>query len=362
MKQFETNLKEVIVQLERIDPVRYGKTRNFINGDVTYLSPYISRGLISTKYVALYFLNKGYSTNDMESFQQELAWRDYWQQIWIVRGNEINKDLRQPQARADRSGIPKSIVNHETGIEAIDNAIKEFYSMGYLHNHVRMYLASLATNVGRCAWIDPAKWMYYYLLDGDWASNALSWQWICGAKSNKLYFANQENINKYCNTYQEGTFLDVEYNRLPEIQIPKELDELERFELKTELPSLRYIEVNSAEPFFIYNYYNVDPLWRAEENGNRILLLEPSVFEKHPVSKKCIDFCIALAKENIPHIQIYVGEFRELQPLSNSIFYFKEHPLNNYVGQEDSRDWMSDVKGEFGSFFSYWKKVKKQLV
>jgi deoxyribodipyrimidine photo-lyase len=38
------------------------------------------------------------------------------------------------------------------------------------------------------------------------------------------------------------------------------------------------------------------------------------------------------------------------------------HPLNNYVGQEDSRDWMSDVKGEFGSFFSYWKKVKKQLV
>ena len=122
--------------------------------------------------------------------------------------------------------------------------------------------------------------MYYYLLDGDWASNALSWQWVCGAKSNKLYFANQENINKYCNTSQEGTFLDVEYDRLPEIQMPKELDELQRFELQTELPSLRYIEVNSADPFFIYNYYNLDPLWRAEEKGNRILLIEPSVFEK----------------------------------------------------------------------------------
>ena len=362
MKQFETSLKEVISQLDRIDPVRYGKTRNFINGDVTYLSPYISRGLISTNYVAHYFLKKGYAVNDIESFLQELAWRDYWQQIWIVRGDEINKDLRQSQTRADRSGIPKSIVLHETGIEAIDIAIQEFYSTGYLHNHVRMYVASLATNVGRCAWIEPAKWMYYHLLDGDWASNALSWQWVCGAKSNKLYFANQENINKYCLSDQSGTFLDVEYDRLPEIEVPNALQELERYELRTELPSLNNMVVNSEEPIFIYNYYNVDPFWRVEERGNRILLLEPSVFERYPVSKKCIDFCISLAQENIPNVQIFVGEFSELQRMNNSIIYFKEHPLNNYVGKEDSRDWMSSVKGEFGSFFSYWKKVKKELV
>jgi deoxyribodipyrimidine photo-lyase len=361
LKQFETRLESVIAQMNRIDPVRYGKTRNFINGDVTYLSPYISRGLISTKYVALYFLKKGYTIDEMESFLQELAWRDYWQQIWIARGDEINKDLRQPQARANRSGVPESIVLHKTGIEAIDSAIQEFYSTGYLHNHVRMYVASLATNVGRCAWIEPAKWMYYHLLDGDWASNALSWQWVCGAKSSKLYFANQENINKYCLTNQSGTFLDVEYDRLPEIEIPLELNQLIRFDLMTDLPLLKPIQVNSAEPFFIYNYYNVDPFWRAEEKGNRILLLEPSVFERYTVSKKCIDFCIALAKENIPNIQIFVGEFSELRQLNSSIFYFKEHPLNNYVGHEDSRDWMSSVKGEYGSFFSYWKKVKKEL-
>jgi len=359
---FKTNYKSILEKAAGIDPMQYGRSRNFLSGAVTFLSPYISRGVISTKQVFDSVMQRGYAIEEIETFLKELAWRDYWQQIWVVRGSEINNDLRQPQPRAERNGVPLNIINGKTGIEAVDNAIKEFYSTGYLHNHVRMYIASLATNLGRCAWIEPAQWMYYYLLDGDWASNALSWQWICGAKSNKLYFANQENINKYCNTSQEGTFLDVEYDRLPEIEMPKELDELQRFELQTELPSLRYIEVNSAEPFFIYNYYNVDALWRAEEKGNRILLLEPSVFEKYPVSKKCIDFCIALAKENIPNIQIYVGEFSELQPLSNSIFYFKEHPLNNYVGHEDSRDWMSDVRGEFGSFFSYWKKVKKQLV
>jgi deoxyribodipyrimidine photo-lyase len=350
-----------MVQLERIDPVRYGKTRNFINGDVTYLSPYISRGLISTKYVALYFLNKGYSPNDMESFLQELAWRDYWQQIWIVRGSEINNDLRQPQPRADRSGIPKSIVQHETGIEAVDNAIKEFYSTGYLHNHVRMYIASLATNLGRCAWIEPAQWMYYYLLDGDWASNALSWQWVCGAKSNKLYFANQENINKYCNTNQTQTFLDVSYEEIETLGITKELQELEVFELTTKLPVTTFPTIQNGDTCFIYNFYNLDPMWRKDEGGARVLLLEPSIFEKYPVSERSIQFCIDIAKENIPNLQIYVGEFKDLQRVPEVKFIFKEHPLNTYNGIQDERDWISNVKGEYSSFFSFWKKVKKEL-
>ena len=361
LKQFETNIREVISQLDRIDPVRYGKTRNFINGDVTYLSPYISRGLISTKFVAHYFLNKGYAVNEIESLLQELAWRDYWQQIWMVRGDEINKDLKQHQVRADRSGIPKSIVLHETGIDAIDNAIQEFYSTGYLHNHVRMYVAALATNVGRCAWIEPAQWMYYHLLDGDWASNALSWQWVCGAKSSKLYFANQENINKYCNTSQSGTFLDVSYEEIESIGIPKELMELEKFELKTKLPETDLPILREGQTCFIYNFYNLDPLWRNEEEGIRILLLEPSVFEKYPVSEKSIQFCIDLAKENIQNIQIYSGEFTDLQRVPGVNFIFKEHPLNQYEGIQDERDWMSSVKGEYGSFFSYWKKVKKEL-
>jgi len=359
--KFEISYRVVLERLELIDPIRYGKTRNYINGDVTYLSPYISRGLISTKFVANYFLNKGYALNEMESFLQELAWRDYWQQMWIVRVGEIDKDLKQPQARADRWGIPKSIVLHDTGVEAIDKAIEEFYNTGYLHNHVRMYIASLATNVGRCAWMEPAKWMYYHLLDADWASNALSWQWVCGAKSNKLYFANQENINKYCNTNQTKTFLDVSYEEIENIGIPEELSELETFQLKTKLPITSFPTIQNGDTCFLYNFYNLDPLWRKDEEGVRILLLEPSVFEKYPVSEKSIQFCIDLAKENIPNIQIVVGEFEDLQRVPEVKFIFKEHPLNNYKGVQDEREWMSSVKGEFGSFFSFWKKVKKEL-
>jgi deoxyribodipyrimidine photo-lyase len=86
------------------------------------------------------------------------------------------------------------------------------------------------------------------------------------------------------------------------------------------------------------------------------------MFEQYPVSEKSIQFCIDLAKENIPTIQIYAGEFSDLKNALKMTFVFKEHPLNKYEGIKDERDWMSTVKGEFGSFFSYWKKVKKELV
>ncbi len=348
-------------RIEKIDPIEYGKSRNYLSGAVTYLAPYISRGVISAKQVFDSVLKRGYDVDEIESFLKELAWRDYWQQIWVVRGADINSDFRNSQPRSERSGVPINIINGQTGIEAIDKGIAEFYKTGYLHNHMRMYIASCATNLGRCAWIQPAQWMYYHLLDADWASNALSWQWVCGAKSNKLYFANQENINKYCNTNQTNTFLDVSYEEIEALGIPDELSDLETFQLKTKLPNTSFPVIQNGEICFIYNFYNLDPQWRKDEEGARILLLEPSVFEKYPVSEKSIQFCIDLAIANIPNIQIFVGEFPDLQSVADVNFIFKEHPLNNYEGMQDERDWISSVQGEYPSFFAFWKKVKKEL-
>ena len=63
------------------------------------------------------------------------------------------------------------------GIESIDFAINGLYEKGYLHNHSRMYIASIACNIGKAYWLTPSKWMYYHLLDGDIASNVGGWQW-----------------------------------------------------------------------------------------------------------------------------------------------------------------------------------------
>lgn len=359
---FPTEYDEILQRIEKIDPVKYGKSRNFIDGAVTYLSPYISRGVISTKQILENILKRGYQPVQIEKFIQELAWRDYWQQIWIVKGNTIDSDLKKPQEPVTTKGITTAILEGKTGVEAIDNSILEFYKTGYLHNHLRMYIAAISCNMAQNHWNYPAKWMYYHLLDGDWASNALSWQWVAGSNSNKKYVANQDNINKYCYTQQKGTFLDVDYGTFSTMEIPEILKDTSSENLITPLPEKTKISVDAQIPTCIYNFYNLDPNWKQELEVNRILLLEPSVFEKHPVSQKSVDFMLSLSR-NIEGIQVYVGEFDELvQEYSLGGIFFKEHPLNtNYKGAEESRDWMFDVQGYFSSFFGFWKKCKKQL-
>lgn len=358
---FKTGYADVLEKLAYISPKRYGASRNYIDGDVSYLSPYISRGVISTKYVYQYLIKEGYNLRQVEKFIQELAWRDYWQQIWVEKKTEIDDDLKHSQPDVQNDKISESIVNANIGIDVIDKAIRHLYSDGYMHNHIRMYVASISCNQAKSHWFDSAKWMYYHLLDGDWASNALSWQWVAGANSNKKYVANQENINKYTKTEQFNTFLDVSYDELPLQDIPAALKAIKKFDWQTSLPQKETVQINPALPTLLYNSYNLDPLWRADESANRILLLEPSHFKKYPVSDKVIKFILDLS-ENIPEMQIFVGEFEELEKEITGDCYFKEHPTaEHYRGIEEDRDWMFSVKGYYGSFFSFWKKCKKEI-
>ena len=361
--EFPTSYKEILKRIDAVDPSKYKHTRNYINGAVSYLSPYISRGVISTKFIFKKILDNGFQPPEAEKFIQELAWRDYWQQVWIAKGEAINQDLKHTQTPVSNTDIPKAILEATTGIVAIDSAIQEFYRTGYLHNHLRMYIAAISCNMGRSHWKTPAKWMYYHLLDADWASNALSWQWVAGANANKKYVANQENINTYCFTKQRGTFLDIPYEAFTDMDIPEVLKQTSPFILKTPLPKKQAISIDNTLPSCFYTMYNLDPLWKQEIKANRILLLEPSCFDLYPVSQNTMDFIVNLAVQNISNIQIYVGEFSELQQqYSLTNIYFKEHPLHtHYMGTQDSRDWMFDVQGYFPSFFGFWKKCKKQI-
>ena len=360
---FSTSYQDILKQINAIDPIEYGKTRNYIDGAVTKLSPFISRGVISTKQVAETVLSKGFKPYAIDSFLKELAWRDYFQQVWIALGDDINNDIKQPQPNVDNTFIAYAIVETATSIEAIDKGISELYATGYMHNHLRMYVASITCNVAKSHWKLPAQWMYYHLLDADWASNACSWQWVAGSFSNKKYYANQENINKYCNTNQQNTFLDISYESFESLAVPEQLQHTSTLELTTTLPLKQEINVDKTLPTFIYNFYNLDYLWHRNEVGNRILLLEPSHFNKYPVSAKTIDFIMSLST-NINNIQVYIGEFNELLAgYQLTPIYFKEHPTNrHYKGIEESREWMfKDVTGYHPSFFSYWKKCERIL-
>jgi len=147
------------------------------------------------------------------------------------------------------------------------------------------------------------------------------------------------------------------------LKTPEVLVKTIPLKVKTDVADLKPHQNIAKQETLIYNYYNIDPSWHEGENFQRIFLIEPSKFRQHPISAKCMNFALELTK-NIPDIKLYVGEFEELHSaLSPEKIHFKEHPLNyNYRGHEDSRDWISSVNGYFPSFFSYWKKCKKELV
>ncbi len=359
---FPTSYDLIVERINAINPIKYAKTRNFINGDVTYLSAYISRGVISVQQIMEAVLQKGYKPYEIEKFLQELAWREYYQRVWQVKKELIFADLKQPQPDFLHYQIPTAIVNASTGIQVIDDQINAFYSTGYLHNHIRMYLAAMVCNNAKSHWLTPARWMYFHLLDGDLASNSCSWQWVAGSFSSKKYYCNQENINKYTGTNQAQTFLDDSYEHIATMPVPNVLEATTTLDLKTNLPQTEVPILDISKPTLLYNSYNLDPVWRATENVNRVLLLEPSHFNKYPVSEKVIDFIIGLSK-NIDGIIVYVGEvdalIKQYEDLTNSnAFISKEHPaFEYYPGIKDSRDWMfPNTEGYYPSFFGFWKK------
>jgi deoxyribodipyrimidine photo-lyase len=395
--------EKVVSLLAAMDVKRYGKTRNYVSGSVTELGPYVSRGVISTRMVWACLLGRGHSFEEMFGFVQQLAWRDFFQRVWQGLGDGINEDIRREQEDVVHRLISAAIAAGNTGIEGIDVGIQRLLSTGYMHNHLRMYTAFLTANLAGAHWRLPAQWMYAHLLDGDWGSNALSWQWVSGTFSNKKYIANQENINRYTQTNQRGTYLDLEYETLAEEPVPEVLKPtlqaaealpfsecdatslqlavtkygLPMFGLGSSMKENALLENSQFENaslenqvvdnrLVIYNYYQLDPLFQSSLPGTRLLLLEPSVFERYPIASHCIDFMLSLAME-IPNVQVFVGEFDELVgalgPFGHVEIVYQEHPLNrHYRGNEIPRDWLApEVEGSFSSFFSYWKKVEKSL-
>ncbi|MFN4316415.1 MAG: FAD-binding domain-containing protein [Chitinophagaceae bacterium] len=360
---FTTRFSEIEQQLALIDPEEYARTRNYLSGAVTRLSPYISRGVISTRRVLQSLIAHGHEWEQSEKLVQELAWRDYFQRVWEQLEDDIFDDIRHNRTGVLHRQMPTALLNAETGIDAVDAGIRELYQTGYMHNHLRMYTASLACNIGRAYWQMPSQWMYYHLLDGDIASNICSWQWVAGSFSSKKYYCNQENINRYTGSDQRETYLDVEYDRLPRMAVPLELKETSSFAASTFLPQTDKPDISGNLPVYLYNSYNLDPLWHAGKPGHRLLVLEPSHFRNHPVGEKVVRFILQLAK-NIEGIKLFVGEISELPALWKvPAVYSKKHPaFTHYPGVKEERDWLvPELDGYFPSFFAYWKKCSPLL-
>lgn len=222
--------------LANIQPGRvYQETRNHLNGAVTRLSMYIRHGIVSLVEVRSAALAKVKSTHEAEKFITELAWRDYWQRVYDQIGDGVWED-REPYKTGFTSAdyadtLPDDILNAQTGLVCIDDFIKTLYQTGYLHNHARMWLAAYLIHWRRVRWQRGARWFLIHLLDGDPASNNLSWQWVASTFSAKPYYFNRENIERhtggiYCKTCPlrgkcpfEGSYEKIERTLFPNATI-----------------------------------------------------------------------------------------------------------------------------------------------
>lgn len=179
-------------KLSLIQARQYGESRNFLDGKVTHLSPYLRHGCITLHEVVDFVRNEfGLSS---EKLLFEFAWREYWRNVWYAHGINIFNDMLSPKVLLEFNHIPQDVIVNRTGLPCMDGFITELAETGYLHNHARMWLASYLVHWRKSDWKLAADWMHNQLLDGDYASNHLSWQWIASTFSHKPYFFNQENL------------------------------------------------------------------------------------------------------------------------------------------------------------------------
>jgi deoxyribodipyrimidine photo-lyase len=205
-------------RLHAVDPRAYGRTRNFLDGAVTRLSPWITHGLIDVPEV-IAEIRRRHRLATQDKLVFELAWREYYQHVWRHLGDGILADIRPGCSNARYAeALPPDIVTASTGVPVIDASVRTLYDTGYLHNHARMWLASYLVHLRKVRWRVAADWMFGYLLDGDLASNHLSWQWCAGTFSSKPYLFNAENVARYAPTLDcRGTAIDRSYADLDRI-------------------------------------------------------------------------------------------------------------------------------------------------
>jgi len=220
MNLFPPTREEALARIAAVQPTEYSRSRNALNGAVTQLSPYITHGFVSLPEV-LAGVRLNHRVEPHDKFVFELGWREYYRHVWQHRGDGIFKSLHEgllPE-EAYAVEIPDDILQACTGVAAIDLSVKTLYATGYLHNHARMWLASYMVHLRKVHWRVGADWMYGHLLDGDLASNHLSWQWVAGTGSHKPYLFNAENVARFAPStwHSPGSVIDTTYEELDQI-------------------------------------------------------------------------------------------------------------------------------------------------
>ncbi|MBC8044420.1 MAG: DNA photolyase [Rhizobacter sp.] len=177
----------------------YAAKRNLTEvSAVSMLSPYIRHGVMTLAEVRRFVLGKFGQGKDTYKFIFELAWRHFFQLVYAASGDKIYRDMETGKTGVSKyDGIlPQDVAEARTGLRCMDYFMQKLLATGYLHNHERMWFASYLVHHRRVDWLVGERLFYKHLIDGDPASNALSWQWVASTFSAKPYIFNKEVLER----------------------------------------------------------------------------------------------------------------------------------------------------------------------
>jgi len=287
---FEASRAKAVDQLNNFieqNLTDYSKLRNFDFGpsnrsNISCLSPYITHGVINELEVINKSLKK-FSFAKNEKFIQEVLWRVYWKgwlelrpNVWTDYLNELKKIREEFIDNADY----KNAIEGSTNIECFNEWVNELKENNYLHNHARMWFASIWVFTLELPWQLGAEFFMNHLYDGDAASNTLGWRWVAGIQTQgKNYLASEWNINKFTNNRFKNIKLNenakpISSDKMYSV-INKSFKNSEIFKDKT----LLIFENNMAFEFSDFKEDKFKKIFLVLNNTNRTIELSEKVLK-----------------------------------------------------------------------------------
>jgi len=372
---FEPSRAKALDRLESFvenNLTEYSKLRNFDFGpdkrsNVSCLSPYITHGIVNEQEIIKKSLGK-FSFSKNEKFIQEVLWRTYWKGWLELRPNvwsDYLTELIKIKENLKNNQNYKNAIEGKTKIDCFNQWVIELKENNYLHNHTRMWFASIWIFTLELPWQLGAEFFMQHLYDGDAASNTLGWRWVAGVQTQgKHYLASEWNIKKF--TANRFNNIKLNENAPPKVSektysiIKQDFSNPQNIEDK----SLLIFDNNLSFEITDFQNYKFKKIYLiSNENNNRSIKLGEKVLkfksiliedQKQRLKAKSIDYeMISISEikdiQNCYGLYPSVGENLDYLNLNNSKITFLYRKLDQY-------SWQYCNKGFF-NFKNYIPKI-----
>ena len=321
----------------------YAKSRNFDYGpskrnNVSNLSKYITHRIIDEQEV-IQTAHSKFAYLKIEKFIQEVFWRTYWKG-WLEMRPKVwtsyIEDLKQLEKKKDSAEYQQAI-SGKTSIECFNDWANELIKYNYLHNHARMWFASIWIFTLKLPWQLGADFFLKHLLDGDAASNTLSWRWVAGLQTKgKNYLATKFNIN---------TFSAKKYEVLKLNDQASPLFETTSFEIQP----LYFDKVENDNSLFLLHNLDSNFLEKFQNKYQYYALLDfNSILESKNYSKQVLDFKSSINEELIGQLKSNFNSNLVIKNEEDLLKIVKDKNIKNiitpYINCGYENDFMNEIK------------------